>query len=210
MSQPQVGYGSVSPPGEIDEELGEFWVGNPWSIFTQHNLSAFERNRFFLNAGGGRFVDASHVSAADHDGDGRSAIPFDLDQDGRLDLIVRQVGGAPLLVYENQMESGGYLAVTLRGTESNRLGVGARLTAHVGEQRLIREHFPSNTFRAQKPLVSHFGIGAAQAVERLVIRWPSGAEQVLTNVAANRHIIVTEGDDEPLVAVPGNVVPPAR
>ena len=197
-------------PGEIDGELGEFWVGNPWSIFTQYNLSAFERNRFFLNAGDGRFVDASHVSATDHDGDGRSAIPIDLDHDGRLDLIVRQVGGAPLLVYESQMECGGYLAVTLRGVASNRLGVGARLTAHVGDTRMVREHFPINTYRSQAPLVSHFGLGAAERVDRLVIRWPSGAEQVLTDVAANQHVVVTEGVDEPLIVEPGTVVPPAE
>jgi hypothetical protein len=200
----------VPAPGEIDAELGEFWVDNPWAIFQQHNLSCYERNRLYLNAGDGVFVDTSHVSGADNDGDGRSAIPVDFDHDGRLDLLVRQVGGGPLLAYANRMAAGSYLDVTLRGVESNRLGVGARLTAHVGERRVTRERFPENTFRAQAPVVTHFGLGDADEVDRLVIRWPSGLEQTVVDIPANQHVIVTEGVDELSIATPGEIIPPAE
>ena len=49
-----------------------------------------------------------------------------------LDLIVRQAGGGPLLLYENRMPRKNYLTVSLRGRASNRQGIGARLTAEVG------------------------------------------------------------------------------
>jgi len=90
---------SVETPGEVDSRLNEFWVGNPWKIFQEHNLSCFERNRLYMNVRGRGFLDVSHVSGADNDGDSRSAIAADVNHDGRLDLILRQSGGGPLVVY---------------------------------------------------------------------------------------------------------------
>ena len=67
MSQPCDPNCNVEQPGELDEELGEFWVGNPWEIFETKNLSCYERNRLYLNAGDRRFVDVSYASATDSD-----------------------------------------------------------------------------------------------------------------------------------------------
>src|SRR5207253_8897709 len=127
-------------PGEVDKSLGEFWVENPWDIVKKgHNLSAFERNRTWMNVDGKGFLDVSFLSGADSDGDGRSVVAGDFRNIGRLDLMVRQVGGGPLLLYENHFPQKHYLKVTLRGTHSNRLGIGARLTAMVNGRQLVRE-----------------------------------------------------------------------
>jgi hypothetical protein len=188
----------VPPPGDVDSSVGEFWIGNPWQFHdAKKNLSAYERNRVFLNHTGNHFFDVSHLTGADSDGDGRSTAIGDLNGDGMPEVIVRQVGGGTVKIYENQFPRQHYLQVSLRGTTSNSLGLGARLIAESGTRRLVREMFPANTFLAQNPSHVNFGLGDATAVERLVIQWPSGLEQVLEHVAADQHIEVTEGMGQP-------------
>jgi hypothetical protein len=186
----------VAAPGAIDPELKEFWVENPWHIIAQgHNLSAFERKRAYLNVKGQAFLEISHLTGADNDGDGRSVVAADFRNNGRLDLIVRQVGGGPLRLYENRFPQKHYLKVSLRGRQSNRQGVGARLTAIVRGQQIVREMYPSNSYRSQAPNIVHLGLGEAEMVERLTIRWPSGKVQELHDLRGDRHILVDEGKD---------------
>src|SRR3954468_3178178 len=106
----------VPPPGNLDPALKEFWVNNPWEIVAHgHNLSCYERNRAFLNRKGQDFLDISHLTGADSDGDGRSVVAADLRNAGQLDLLVRQAGGGALLLYENRLPRRHYLQVSLRG-----------------------------------------------------------------------------------------------
>jgi len=170
-------------------------VENPWQIATEgHNLSCFERNRIFLNSQGRTFLEISHLTGADHDGDSRGVIAADFRNQGMLDLVVRQCGGGPLLVYENQLDPRSYLRLSLEGTQSNRQGLGARVVARVGDQTLVREMYPPNGFSAQGPCEIHLGLGKATRIDSLEIQWPSGAKQTLKNLAANRHIKVIEGN----------------
>lgn len=216
VSQPHDRNAHIAPPGELDLSLGEFWVENPWEIFRKgHNLSSYERKRYFLNVPGARgqrdFVDISYLTGADNDGDGRSIVAGDFRNNGQLDLVLRQVGGGAVLLYENRFPTKHYLKVTLRGTQSNRLGIGARLVATVHGQPLVREQFPVNSYRSQMPNLVHFGLGDATRVDRLVIRWPSGKEQVLRDLPADRHIVITEGKEGETAVetvVPGKTIAP--
>lgn len=199
-------------PGKLDESLKEFWVSNPWQIVASgHNLSAFERNRAFLNVKGRDFLEISHLTGADSDGDGRAVVAADFRNVGMLDLIVRQAGGGPLLLYENRLPRKHYLNVSLRGQASNRQGIGARLTAVVRGQQQVRELFPANSFHSQAPNVVHFGLGDDANVDTLTIRWPSGKVQVLTNLTGDRHIVVDEGKAGPdgvETVIPGRTIAP--
>jgi hypothetical protein len=202
----------VPLPGKLDSSLKEFWVDNPWQITNQgFNLSCYERNRAFLNLKGQDFLDISHLTGADSDGDGRSVVAADFRNVGMLDLIVRQAGGGALLLYENRLPRKHYLEVSLRGRTSNRQGIGARLTAVAGGQQQVRELFPANGFRSQAPNLVHFGLADATAVDSLTIRWPSGKVQVLKNLKGDRHIVVDEGKDEADAVetiVPGRTMAP--
>jgi hypothetical protein len=208
VSQPCTRNCTISQPGEVDQALGEFWSGSPWDIINRHNLSCFERNRVYLNVAGGNFVDISHLTGADSDGDGRAVVAADFNGDGRVDLAVRQAGGGPLLLLENQFPEQNYLKLTLRGRTSNRLGIGARVDAQIGERHIVREVYPANGFRSQAPLVVHLGLADATEVSRLTIRWPSGAVQELAALPANRHVVVTEGSDAVELVVPGTTIAP--
>ncbi len=199
-------------PGKLDHKLKEFWSENPWDIVKNgHNLSAFERKRVWMNQRGTGFLDFSYLSGADNDGDGRSVVAADFRNTGQLDLILRQVGGGALLLYENNFPLRHYLKVSLRGTRSNRQGIGARLTAETKGLKMLREMYPLNSYMSQAPNIAHFGLGDAQRVKRLTVRWPSGLEQTLTDLKADQHIVVTEGQEGAAAVetvVPGKLIAP--
>jgi len=200
VSQPYDRGAKVEQPGPLDKNLGEFWVKNPWNIVREgHNLSAYERKRTFLNVrgpdGGRNFLDISFLTGADGDGDGRSIVAGDFRNVGKLDLVLRQTSGGPIILYENNFAAKHYLKVSLRGSKSNRLGIGARLIASVKGQPIVREMYPVNSYRSQMPNIIQFGLGDADRVDQLTIRWPSGKVQELTDLSANRHIIVDEDED---------------
>ena len=123
-------------------------------------------------------------------------VPCDVTGDGMEDLIIRQAGGGPLLVFENRFPKTHWLQVSLRGDKSNRQGIGARVTAEVAGTKLTRELFPHNTYTSQAPAHVHFGLGAAERIEKLTVRWPSGTVQEFLEVAPDRRIVIREGSAE--------------
>ena len=192
MSQPFDRSCKIPEPGKPNEDLGEFWEESPWTISSSKNLSAYERNRVYMNHNGKNFFDISYITGADSDGDGRCAVAADLNNDGLNEIIVRQVGGGPLNIYENRFPLKNWLKVSLRGNESNSFGIGARLTALVNDEKLVREMYPVNSYRSQSPNIVHFGLNDSDQVDILEIKWPSGRIQRFESVQANRHIIVEE------------------
>jgi hypothetical protein len=122
-----------------------------------------------------------------------------------MDLLVRQAGGGALLLFENQFPKRNYLKVSLRGSKSNSLGIGSRLTAVLGDQRRVRELYPANTFHSQSASNVHFGLGSKDRIDKLIVRWPSGTTQEFTDVSANRHILIDEATGTIESIVPGRV-----
>ena len=208
MSQPYDRGCEVPSPGKPDEDLGEFWETSPWRIAGFHNLSAFERNRTFLNVEGEDFLDISYVTGADSDGDGRASLAVDLNHDGQLELLVRQAGGGSLVIYGNRFPKRHWLKVTLRGVESNRLGIGSKLFVKTARHRQMRELFPMNSYMSQTASMVHFGLGDADEIDEVEILWPSGEKQRLTNVRVDQHIVVEEGDEDFQVIKPGDYFQP--
>lgn len=192
VSQPFNRSATCPAPKSPDEKLGEFWEEDPWKIAFRHNLSGFERNRTYLNLGDRQFAEISYLSGTDSDGDGRSVVASDFRGNGQLDLLVRQAGGGTLLLFQNHFPRKHYLKVSLRGSQSNRLGIGARLTARVAGRTVVRELYPANTFHSQGPSFVHFGLGEDSQIDQLTIRWPSGAFQELKDLAGDRHVVVDE------------------
>ena len=126
---------------------------------TGQNLSAFERNRTFLNIDGDSFIDVSFASVADIDSDSRSVVAADFNRDGATDLLVGSVGGGPMRLFLNRYPNGNHVSVRLVGTKSNRLGIGARLVAKAGSRQIVRDVFPPNGFMGQGPTETILGIG---------------------------------------------------
>tara|TARA_B100000941_G_C28424050_1_gene510399 strand:+ start:245 stop:859 length:615 start_codon:yes stop_codon:yes gene_type:complete len=196
VSQPFDRSCKIPPPGTPNEKLGEFWEESPWTIASNENLSAFERNRFYINFYGENFFDMSFVSGTDTDGDGRSVISADLDNDGMNELIVRQVGGGPLKIFKNNFPKLNYIKISLRGVESNSFGIGSKIEINSLGKSYVRELYPINTYRSQSPSLAHFGLNEIKVIDEIKIYWTSGKIQSFSNIDVNQHLIITEGNKD--------------
>ena len=163
--------------------------------FTNHRK---QPNLLLRNTGQATFADVSSVSGADDPGVGRGVAYADFDGDGCLDLYVANLGlagGGPqsAKLFRNSCAWGqNWLTVKTVGTVSNRDGIGARITVTAGDRAQIREIAAGSSNKSQNMLPAHFGLGAADRVDAVEIRWPSGAVQRLANVSANQQLTVTE------------------
>ena len=175
MSQPLDRTSEIQQLGELDEEAGEFWRTNIFQFAnSDDNLSAFEPNRLFLNTGQGkRFIDASFNSGVNIDSDSRSVIAADINLDGKPDLLVGSVGGGPLRLFLNQVETDNRF-LSLQLPEYSGSLVGTRIILHTSSHLIYRDLFPVNACLGQSPINTTFGIPAGATVDRATIRWPNG------------------------------------
>ncbi len=188
---------SFPPIGPLDQQKGEFWTVNTlMAMRMSKNIGGFQQNQLYLSNKGQGFLSAASVSGADVIADSRSATPADIDSDGDLDLIVASAGGGPLRVFRNTVAQGHRVDVRLRGTKSNRFGIGCRLTAEFAERRIVRDLFTSTGFMSNGPSMVWLGLGTAEKIDRLTVRWPTGETQEFTDVKADRRIQITEESDE--------------
>jgi hypothetical protein len=160
-----------------------------------HNLSAYENNCVFINVEGRQFLDASYASTANIDSDSRSAVAADFDGDNAVDVLVGSVGGGPLRLFRNRIVTPhNKVRIELQGNTSNRLAIGARVVLRCGTRSITRDLFPANGFLGQNPLELLVGVGGADVIDELTIRWPTGASQRFTDLPVNRRLKFSEGE----------------
>lgn len=152
-------------------------------------------NRVFRNVEGRRFEDVSAGAGPDFQlaAMHRGAAFADFDNDGRMDAVVTVPNG-PAKLFHNVTGGGGHwLALKLRGTRSNRQGLGATVRVELADGRKLYNHATTSVgyASASEPLV-RFGLGSSRRAERIEIRWPGGGTQALSNVAADRVVEVVE------------------
>jgi hypothetical protein len=154
-----------------------------------------QRNALFQNRRDGTFRDVSREARLERVAPHRGAAVADFDNDGRLDLVVTALGERPSLLRNVTAGRAHWLAVRLAGRASNRLGLGAVLRVETPDGHVQWNHATTSVGYASSsdPRV-HFGLGRATSVRRLEVRWPSGRRQVLTDVAVDRVLDLTEPD----------------
>ena len=156
---------------------------------------AYEQRKLLYRNRGGRFEDVSaqagpgiaRAKAA------RGAAFGDLFDTGRLDVVVNNMNDAPTLLHDCAPASGRALVLALEGTRSNRSAIGARVIVQAGGRRLVDEVRSGGSFLSQNDLRLHFGLGPADAVERIEVAWPSGARDTAAGVAAGHTVTIREG-----------------
>ncbi len=118
----------------------------------------------------------------------------DFNNDGRLDLLVANNGGAPVLLKNNAGAGNHWLGVKLVGTKSNRDAVGARLTWTAGGVRRSRLKTSGGSYLSSHDPREVLGIGTATKIDALEIRWPGPSNKVqrLTDVPVDKYITITE------------------
>jgi len=152
------------------------------------SLSGYETNPLFHNLGG-TFVNVSSATGCGLVDDGRAVVAMDLDRDGDPDLVVHNAQRPQLTALRNDLGRGRTVVVSLRGTKSNRFGVGARVVATVGGRRHAQEMTCGSGYLSGPPLELMFGLGEAPGLEKLEIVWPSGAREEVGPIASGRATV---------------------
>jgi hypothetical protein len=122
----------------------------------------------------------------------RGACFADYDNDGKVDAYVVNLGGAGTLVHNVSTNTGHWIAIKLKGTKSNRDGIGARVEVFTGSKRQTAERVAGSGYLSQNEERLHFGLGAATSVDKLIVHWPSGKEQTLEKLSVDRTLTVEE------------------
>ncbi|MEZ5329961.1 MAG: ASPIC/UnbV domain-containing protein [Verrucomicrobiales bacterium] len=162
------------------------------------SFSGRERHCSFLNLHNETFANISAVSGLDWPDDGRSAATVDWDRDGDLDICVANRTGPQLRILQNDFPGrGGHLTVSLVGDTCNRDAIGARLELFVDGEDLpmIRSLRAGDGFLSQSSKSIHFGLGQANAIDRLVVHWPGpgGSAQTIQDLEIGEHYRITQG-----------------
>jgi hypothetical protein len=170
---------------------------------TPENLTLLHRmpqvavpNHVFRNNGNLTFTDVTREWGLSAPGFSNGAVYVDLNNSGALDLVVNRIN-QPAAIYRNRArETNGahFLQVLLRGSGGNTEGIGAKVLVTAGGSTQLLEQMPTRGFESSVDPRLHFGLGPATRVDSVKIVWPDRRFQVLTNVAADQTLTLSQSD----------------
>ncbi|HEX4810590.1 MAG TPA: CRTAC1 family protein [Bryobacteraceae bacterium] len=147
----------------------------------------------YRNLGNGKFKDVTEQAGPGFavPRPARGLAVGDLDGDGREQILIVNMNAAPSLL-TNDGPHGHYLNLRLTGTKSNRSAIGARATVLVNGRKAIDEVMSGGSYYSQNSFTLHYGLGSAEFVDGIEIRWPSGTVQKIGKTAADQTLKITE------------------
>jgi enediyne biosynthesis protein E4 len=122
----------------------------------------------------------------------RGGCTGDFDNDGKLDVVVLPIAGQPLLLHNETSNGNSWIGLWLRGTRSNRDAIGASVRIEACGAAQFNTVRNGGSYISRDDPRLHFGLGSCDKVDRVTIRWPSGATQVLTGITINRYTAIEE------------------
>jgi hypothetical protein len=153
-----------------------------------------EEHTLFRGLGSGKFQDVSREAGPvlSVRTTARGACFADYENNGKVGAFVVNLGSKGTLLHNVSTNTGHWIAIKLKGTKSNRDGIGAKVEVFAAGKRQTAERIAGSGYLSQNEERLHFGLGNATTVDRLIVHWPSGREQTLEHIAVDRVHTVEE------------------
>jgi hypothetical protein len=156
----------------------------------------------YRQAPNGKFEDVSGLAgsgiSARHSS--RGAAFGDFDNDGDMDVLVMNMGEPPSLLRNDLKNTNHWVKVTLEGTKSNRSGIGATVTVQISGLMQMAPVVSQSSYLSVNDKRLHFGLGSSDAIDRIIVRWPSGESESFTNAVIDSLLVLVEGSGRAKVA----------
>ena len=173
--------------------------GHPQDIveILMDNETYAQRDQIFQNNGDGTYTDVSATAGAYFSESlvGRAAATADYDNDGDPDIVIMNSNQRAVLLRNDGGNRKNYLSIKLVGTQSNRDGIGAKVTVTTGDMTQIREVKSGSSYASGSDTRLLFGLGENQGVEKVNIVWQSGTTQELRDISTNQTLTIVESEE---------------
>jgi enediyne biosynthesis protein E4 len=152
-----------------------------------------QRKLLYRNRGDGTFdeVAARYGATLTEERVGRGLAVGDIDNDGRIDVVVNDLDGGPQILHNQIAARGNWLLVTLKGTAPNTGAIGAEVTVTSGSGKQTAIVSSGTGYISQNDKRQHFGLGKADAVE-VSVKWPDGTTTKRDTVKANQLVTIEQ------------------
>lgn len=175
-------------------------AGHVYPEVSQINaIESYKRQRLvYRNLSNARFEDVSSLSGPGilQEHSSRGAAFGDFDNDGDIDVLVMNMHEPPSLLRNDSQSPHHWLKLQLQGVKSNRAAIGATVSIQSGGLRQTDAVLSQSSFLSANDRRLHFGIGAAEAVDHITVRWPSGVTEDFQGVPAGKLYLLVEGSGQ--------------
>jgi hypothetical protein len=157
-----------------------------------------QQDSMWRNVEGKKFIDAGEMGPDfGFAGYQRGSAFVDLNNDGFMDLVVTSLGGIPRILINNALSRNNWVMFDLRGSKSNRDGLGTTIKLTTGSGRTLYNHANTSVgLMSSSDRRVHFGLGKEQSIVGAEIRWPSGVVQQLDDIRVNQILRIEEPKDK--------------
>jgi enediyne biosynthesis protein E4 len=166
-----------------------------------HLGSSYQEPRIlYHNNGNGTFTDISTTAGLGitTPASSRGMAVGDLWNDGKLSIAISNMNARPSLLVNQVRSVNHWIGIKTIGTKSNRDGIGARLSLKVGKRTLVDEVRSGGSYISNNDMRVHFGLGPANKIDSLEVRWPSGLMERFENVSVDTILTAREGSGIPV------------
>jgi hypothetical protein len=148
----------------------------------------------YRNLGNGRFAEVPGGADLATPRPARGAAFGDFDNDGDIDVLAINMNSRPNLYRNDGGNRSSWVGFRLVGAAGNRDAIGARIEIDAAGRTQIREVRAGGSYLSHDDMRAHFGLGAADRVDRIRIRWPNGKTETRPGVAARQYVTLREGE----------------